>query len=155
LLSSPQLTTPAWWCCTVLQAKANAIALGVPVTPATKGAVSSLAEATAFCHSIGYPVMVKADCGGGGRGMRMVANDEDLEEALSRWALHTPPTPHCRVRLELARARVLCWERSPHLSPERVCVLSSACMYAWVFVLVKRQVSVRGQGVLRQQRGVH
>ena len=125
-------TTPALLCFSGRQAKANAIALGVPVTPATKGAVSSLAEATAVGHAIGYPVMVKADCGGGGRGMRMVANDEDLEEALSRWALHTPPTPHCRVWLELVRARVLCWERSPHLSPERVC--ACICVHACVGV---------------------
>ncbi|MBX5466534.1 MAG: acetyl-CoA carboxylase biotin carboxylase subunit [Firmicutes bacterium] len=57
---------------------------GVPVVPGTEGPVTSLEEARATADAIGYPVMVKASFGGGGRGIRVVERREELEEALER-----------------------------------------------------------------------
>ncbi len=50
----------------------------VPVVPGSKGAVGSGEEAVALAHEIGYPVLVKAAMGGGGRGMRAAHNDMSL-----------------------------------------------------------------------------
>lgn len=46
--------------------------LGVPVVPGTDGPVSSIEEAEEFCSHHGFPIMLKAAYGGGGRGMRIV-----------------------------------------------------------------------------------
>ena len=53
---------------------------GVPVSPGTEGAVD-VDEAAAFAAEIGYPVMLKASSGGGGRGLRAVNNETELREA--------------------------------------------------------------------------
>jgi pyruvate carboxylase len=55
---------------------------GVPVLPGTEESISSSAEARKFAVSIGYPVIVKAAMGGGGRGMRVVRNESELEQRL-------------------------------------------------------------------------
>ena len=52
---------------------------GVSVVPGSKGAISDIQKAKAECMKIGYPVMVKASSGGGGKGMRVVEREEDLE----------------------------------------------------------------------------
>ncbi len=52
--------------------------LGVPTVPGSDGLLSSETEAMAIARQIGYPVMVKATAGGGGRGMRLVRKEEDL-----------------------------------------------------------------------------
>jgi acetyl-CoA carboxylase biotin carboxylase subunit len=65
-----------------VKAKELARAAGTPTVPGTDGAVSGIDEARAFCDSIGYPVMLKAAAGGGGRGMRLVRRAEDLERSL-------------------------------------------------------------------------
>lgn len=52
---------------------------GVPVVPGSDGVVPSLKEGKEFAESIGYPVMIKASAGGGGRGMRAVSKAEDFE----------------------------------------------------------------------------
>ena len=54
----------------------------VPVVPWSGGPVDDVAEATAVVARLGYPVVVKAAAGGGGRGIRMVHNDAELAEAL-------------------------------------------------------------------------
>jgi acetyl-CoA carboxylase biotin carboxylase subunit len=51
---------------------------GVPVTPGSEGIVGSEGEALEWARSLGYPVMVKASAGGGGRGMRVIRNEKDL-----------------------------------------------------------------------------
>ncbi|MGH1364029.1 MAG: acetyl-CoA carboxylase biotin carboxylase subunit [Calditrichia bacterium] len=59
------------------------IAAGVPVVPGAKGAVDSLDEAKEVVASIGgYPALIKAAAGGGGKGMRIVHAEEELERAL-------------------------------------------------------------------------
>ncbi|WP_019122822.1 acetyl-CoA carboxylase biotin carboxylase subunit [Brevibacillus massiliensis] len=55
---------------------------GVPTVPGTDGLVEDIGEAVRTAREIGYPVMVKATAGGGGRGMRVAVNDEDLEKAI-------------------------------------------------------------------------
>src|SRR5689334_19417188 len=58
--------------------------VGVPVAPWSGGGVDTLADATAAAAKIGYPLMLKATAGGGGRGIRMVASDADLADAYER-----------------------------------------------------------------------
>ncbi|WP_270887391.1 ATP-binding protein [Pedococcus sp. 5OH_020] len=58
--------------------------VGVPVAPWSGGGVDTLEDATAAAAKIGYPLMLKATAGGGGRGIRMVASDADLTEAYER-----------------------------------------------------------------------
>lgn len=53
----------------------------VPTTPGSKGIVSGIEEARAIADAIGYPVILKASAGGGGRGMRIVSSSEKIEEA--------------------------------------------------------------------------
>jgi pyruvate carboxylase subunit A len=54
--------------------------IGVPIVPGTAGSVSTVGEALAFANSSGYPVMIKASEGGGGRGLRVVRSDAELQE---------------------------------------------------------------------------
>ena len=55
---------------------------GVPVVPGSDGVVKTLEEAYEFADGIGYPVMVKASAGGGGRGIRLVNDESGLENAI-------------------------------------------------------------------------
>ncbi len=52
---------------------------GVPVIPGSDGVVPTLKKAYEICREIGYPVMLKASAGGGGRGIRLVNSEEELE----------------------------------------------------------------------------
>ena len=63
-----------------LKAKEIARAAGTPVVPGTDGPVSAR-QAALFCKKFGFPVMLKAAAGGGGRGMRMVEKAKDLAKA--------------------------------------------------------------------------
>ncbi|MDD2585355.1 MAG: acetyl-CoA carboxylase biotin carboxylase subunit [Syntrophomonadaceae bacterium] len=56
---------------------------GVPLVPGSAGAVNSYKEAVKIAEEIGYPVMIKASAGGGGRGMRLAHNENSLKEALT------------------------------------------------------------------------
>ena len=60
-------------------ARATALANGVPVTPGSDGIVASIEEGLAWAKGIGFPVMVKATAGGGGRGMRPVMDESEFE----------------------------------------------------------------------------
>ena len=64
-------------------AKATMKEAGVPTVPGSDGLVQSLEHAKKIAAEIGYPVMLKATAGGGGRGMRDVWKEEDLEKALN------------------------------------------------------------------------
>ncbi len=63
-------------------AKKTMIEADVPVVPGSDGVVTSLEQAKRVAKEIGYPVMVKASAGGGGRGIRNVENEEELEEKI-------------------------------------------------------------------------
>ncbi|WP_235561881.1 carboxyl transferase domain-containing protein [Marmoricola sp. Leaf446] len=58
--------------------------VGVPVAPWSRGAVDTLEDALVAAEQVGYPLMLKATAGGGGRGIRMVASAADLEDAYQR-----------------------------------------------------------------------
>lgn len=62
-------------------ARQTMIAAGVPVVPGSEGLVSDVKEAFHWAHEIGYPVLIKASLGGGGKGMRIAHNDDELENA--------------------------------------------------------------------------
>ena len=66
------------------EARRAMIAAGVPCTPGTEGNVADLAEALREAERIGYPVMLKATSGGGGRGIRRCNSVEELEQAYPR-----------------------------------------------------------------------
>ena len=51
---------------------------GVPILPGSEGVIGSDAEALEWARSVGFPVIVKASAGGGGRGMRIIRNEEEL-----------------------------------------------------------------------------
>src|SRR5690606_9062237 len=61
-----------------ITAKDTARKLGIPVVPGSDGGVSEAAEALRIARDIGYPVIVKATAGGGGRGMKVAHNDAEL-----------------------------------------------------------------------------
>ena len=63
-------------------ARALAARSGVPTVPGTPGALTGAAEAREFCARHGYPVLVKAAAGGGGKGMRIVRESRELEGAV-------------------------------------------------------------------------
>jgi acetyl-CoA carboxylase, biotin carboxylase subunit len=63
-------------------ARRVAIEAGAPVVPGTEQGIDSFAEARRIASSIGYPVLLKAAAGGGGKGMRAVAEESELESAM-------------------------------------------------------------------------
>ncbi|TPE64597.1 acetyl-CoA carboxylase biotin carboxylase subunit [Sandaracinobacter neustonicus] len=64
-----------------VEAKRTAGALGLPLVPGSDGAVETVEHARKVAEEFGYPVLVKAAAGGGGRGMKVVENDAMLEGA--------------------------------------------------------------------------
>jgi acetyl-CoA carboxylase biotin carboxylase subunit len=62
------------------QARDTMKGCGVPTVPGSDGTVDSVEEARAFAESVGYPVLIKASAGGGGKGMREVHDPADLEK---------------------------------------------------------------------------
>ncbi|MGY1663597.1 biotin carboxylase N-terminal domain-containing protein [Geodermatophilus sp. SYSU D00705] len=67
-----------------IEAKALAEKAGVPVAPWSGGPVETVDEGRRHAETIGYPLIVKARSGGGGRGIRVVRSEAELEEALTR-----------------------------------------------------------------------
>ena len=66
-----------------ITAKKTAEELGIPVVPGSTGEVSDENEAAQIAGEIGYPVIIKATAGGGGRGMKVAHNEEELSLALA------------------------------------------------------------------------
>jgi acetyl-CoA carboxylase, biotin carboxylase subunit len=67
-----------------LSAKEAVKEFGVPLVPGTPGAVSGLQEAMQVARTITFPVLIKAAAGGGGKGMRIVNDEDGLQEGLER-----------------------------------------------------------------------
>lgn len=61
-----------------ISARRNMIAAGVPVVPGTEEPLKTAEEAVAMAKKIGFPVMLKASMGGGGKGMRLIEREEDV-----------------------------------------------------------------------------
>ncbi|GJE77390.1 MULTISPECIES: acetyl-CoA carboxylase biotin carboxylase subunit [Methylorubrum] len=66
-----------------IEAKRTAKALGIPCVPGSEGGITDTDEAKRVAAEIGYPVLVKAASGGGGRGMKVARTEADLEQALN------------------------------------------------------------------------
>lgn len=66
-----------------ITAKQTAERLGIPVVPGSKGAIKNIKDAQKVAAEIGYPVLVKAASGGGGRGMKVAMSAADLPNAVS------------------------------------------------------------------------
>jgi acetyl-CoA carboxylase biotin carboxylase subunit len=66
-----------------IEAKRTANRLGIPVVPGSDGPLSSEQEAMSIARSVGFPVLVKAAAGGGGRGMKVARSPEELAETLA------------------------------------------------------------------------
>jgi acetyl-CoA carboxylase biotin carboxylase subunit len=66
------------------QARTMARQAGVPVVPGSEGLIDNEKDAVRIAHEIGFPVLIKASAGGGGRGMRVAANDLALKSALQQ-----------------------------------------------------------------------
>jgi acetyl-CoA carboxylase biotin carboxylase subunit len=66
-----------------IEAKQTAKALGLPLVPGSDGPITGLKQAKRIAQNIGYPVLVKAAAGGGGRGMKVAHVEEELDAALA------------------------------------------------------------------------
>jgi acetyl-CoA carboxylase, biotin carboxylase subunit len=66
-----------------IEAKRTAKKLGIPVVPGSEGGVSSDEEASKIANEIGFPILIKAAAGGGGRGMKVARSAAELSAALS------------------------------------------------------------------------
>src|SRR5215468_6675567 len=98
-----------------VQAKDTAKSLGIPVVPGSDGAVTNDAEAIKIADDIGYPVLVKAAAGGGGKGMKVANARGEMVQALSLARAEARATSSISVsataRCSAATRR--CWRRRP------------------------------------------
>jgi acetyl/propionyl-CoA carboxylase alpha subunit/acetyl-CoA carboxylase carboxyltransferase component len=67
-----------------IRARALARSLGIPIVPGSREPLTSASEAAKLARELGYPIMLKASAGGGGRGMRVVESAEAMAEAFAR-----------------------------------------------------------------------
>ena len=67
-----------------VEARRMAVEAGIPVIPGTPEPIDSLQEALLFAKEYGYPIIIKGVSGGGGRGMRIVRSQDELQDALDR-----------------------------------------------------------------------
>jgi acetyl-CoA carboxylase biotin carboxylase subunit len=65
------------------EARKTMMAAGVPCVPGTKDIITDVAVAAKIAKEMGYPVLIKASAGGGGKGMRVVASEQDLEKGIT------------------------------------------------------------------------
>ena len=69
-----------------IEAKRTAAKLGLPLVPGSPGPLTSIEQAKKLAAEIGYPVLIKAASGGGGRGMKVVPEEDQLESLMSQAA---------------------------------------------------------------------
>lgn len=67
-----------------LAAKQAAARYNIPLVPGTEEAISDISEAKSRANEIGYPILIKASAGGGGKGMRVVDSEAEFEEQMQR-----------------------------------------------------------------------
>jgi acetyl-CoA carboxylase biotin carboxylase subunit len=69
-----------------IEAKRTAAKLGLPLVPGSDGAIVSVSQAHKLAEKTGYPILIKAASGGGGRGMKVVPGEDQLESLMSQAA---------------------------------------------------------------------
>ena len=69
-----------------IEAKRTAAKLGLPLVPGSDGPITTVKQAKRIAEEIGYPVLIKAASGGGGRGMKVVPSEDQLESLMSQAA---------------------------------------------------------------------
>src|SRR5215210_4885668 len=69
-----------------IEAKRTAAKLGLPLVPGSDGPLTSIGEVRKLARKVGYPVLIKAASGGGGRGMKVVTSESQLESMMSQAA---------------------------------------------------------------------
>ncbi len=67
-----------------IQSKETVLEYDIPLVPGTEGAIENIEEAISFGEKYGYPILIKASAGGGGKGMRVVNAQNELKEQLQR-----------------------------------------------------------------------
>ncbi len=67
-----------------LAAKETVKAYNIPMVPGTDEAITDIAEAKTIAKEIGFPILIKASAGGGGKGMRIVENEAEFESQMDR-----------------------------------------------------------------------
>lgn len=67
-----------------LAAKETVKEYGIPMVPGTDEAITDVSEAQAIAKKIGFPILIKASAGGGGKGMRIVENENEFEDQMKR-----------------------------------------------------------------------
>jgi acetyl-CoA carboxylase biotin carboxylase subunit len=90
------------------RARAEMANAGLPVLPGSSGPIGSESEGLSIAQEIGYPVIIKASAGGGGRGMRVVHSPDQFSTALQTAQTEAASAfgvPHCYVEKYIERAR--------------------------------------------------
>ncbi|MFO7767556.1 MAG: acetyl-CoA carboxylase biotin carboxylase subunit [bacterium] len=108
-------------------------AAGVPITPGSEGVVADLEEARDAAESIGYPVMIKATAGGGGKGMKLAMDAEELE---LRWTV-------ARSEAKAAFDNPDCYIEKAILEPRHVEIQLVGDVHGSVIHLGERDCSVQ------------
>jgi len=88
-----------------IESKKLAMAAGVNVVPGFVGEIDDTEHAVRISEEIGYPVMMKASAGGGGKGMRLAYNEQDVREGFEATGLSLLLTPLLRRSLPLVPNR--------------------------------------------------
>ena len=96
-----------------IEAKRTAKRLGIPCVPGSEGGVTDEAEARKIAAEIGYPVLIKAAAGGGGRGMKVARSEEDLAAC----ARHRADRGDGRLRRRRGLHREVPGKAAPHRDP--------------------------------------
>ncbi|GME80686.1 unnamed protein product [Ambrosiozyma monospora] len=116
-----------------VSARNLANAANVPVVPGTPGPIEDIKEAEEFVEKYGYPVIIKAAYGGGGRGMRVVREGDDLQDAFQR----------CSSEAKTAFGNGTCFMERFLDKPKHIEVQLLADNYGNVIHLFERDCSVQ------------
>ena len=117
-----------------IEAKKIAKKYGLPVIEGSEGGVKSLDEAKSIAKEIGYPILIKAAGGGGGKGMKIVNEDNELKDMFL-----TPPSDPSMTGKPFSLAIFLAWILSPIIcinfeeAPINLILFSSNILAKFVF----------------------
>ncbi|WP_339061052.1 pyruvate carboxylase [Tepidibacillus marianensis] len=116
-----------------IKARQTAIEAGIPVVPGTDFPIENMEEVSIFAKEHGFPIIVKASSGGGGRGMRIVQSEEELAESIAR----------ARSEASLAFGNPEVYIEKYIVNPKHIEVQIIADQYGHVVHLFERDCSVQ------------